>query len=93
MFQLDQRPCPRLPRRPAATSTGVDEPLFELLRSTLGLPVDDPRWWHAAAEDERAPLEVLERVLAGLRAWDTDPPAPRQGRHMLRVVPGLVSRP
>lgn len=82
-----------------------DVPLFSLLRSTIGLPIDDARWWPARPvrrpgwfatsrgvrpADARTPrpaawtiggavvpvvgiapptLDLLERTLAGLRAW------------------------
>ncbi|MCW2737133.1 hypothetical protein [Nocardioides sp.] len=96
-------------------------PLFALLRSTHGLPLDDRRWWPerpvrhrrapaAEATDGEDPFaaggrtivadgvfptarelsppttELLERTLAGLRAWSTVASADRLrpvGRHQL----------
>ena len=79
--QLDGDPC--------------DVPLFALLRSTVGLPVDDPQWWPEGlpgADDLVQPnVELLERTLVALRAWG-DEARTVPGRHVLRVVPGLLSR-
>ncbi|QSR28988.1 hypothetical protein CFI00_00405 [Nocardioides sp. S5] len=47
-----------------------DAPLFVLLRSTLGLPPDDPQWW--ACDPKRVEVDLVERTLAGLRAWEPD---------------------
>lgn len=108
-----------------------DVPLFALLRSARGLPLDDPRWWPAwppqpsreASRPEGSRVErdlgvrkgfalpagvspraqgiahptvdLLERTLAGLLAWDTaataavDSARPR-GRHELTVAPALT---
>lgn len=108
-----------------AAITDSEVPLFSLLRSIVGLPIDDPRWWPerpvrrprgfaswgavaSAGEQPRvtshavlallggavghtadfAPptVELLERAVEGLRAWDTTPRADRSGpagRHML----------
>ena len=61
-----------------------DAPLFALLRSTLGLPPDDPQWW--SHDSQRVEVDLVERTLAGLHAWEpcTDVLAPRPGRHALR---------
>lgn len=60
----------------------VEVPTFTLLRAQLGLPWGDERWWpaggrHLAAAPDLPAVEVshptvalLERTLAGLRAWD-----------------------
>ena len=47
-----------------------DAPLFALLRSTLGLPPDDPQWW--ACDPLRVEVDLVARTLAGLRAWEPD---------------------
>jgi len=61
-----------------------DAPLFALLRSTLGLPPDDPQWW--SHDPQRVEVDLVERTLAGLRAWEPsdDRRRPRAGRHAVR---------
>jgi len=109
--------APTLPVRPGDRAVWLqtvgavvqdrEVPLFALVRSTQGLPLDDRRWWpdhparrrsgpavseiaaadgshtkgrhtlvvdgdFPAAEDLSSPtLALLERALAGLRAWDS----------------------
>ena len=46
-----------------------DAPLFAVLRASLGLPPDDDRWWRGFDADDRPTEELVERTLAGLRAW------------------------
>ena len=61
-----------------------DAPLFALLRSTLGLPPDDPQWW--SHDPQRVEVALVERTLARLREWDPsdDHRRPAAGRHALR---------
>lgn len=42
-----------------------DVPLFSVLRSIVGLPVDDPRWWPAR----------LERRPRGFASWSEEAPS------------------
>ena len=72
-----------------------DAPMFSLLRSTVGLPPDDDRWWPEHHSFAVPTLTLLERTLAGLRAepsravGDSSPP----GRHRGAVVQGLIYAP
>lgn len=82
-------------RNTAAPSSGrrgqgavADEPpLFALLRSTLGLPPDDPRWSIPQPVLADPTVDLLERTLAGLHAWEpyADVRGPRAGRHAQRA--------
>ena len=62
----------------------ADVPVFALLRAQIGLPQADARWWPPTSgrhvsfltSDVPSPdavsdptIELLERTLAGLRAW------------------------
>lgn len=96
------RPSDRPGDRTTSSDVVADQdvPMFALLRSTRGLPVDDRRWWpsggrhvlvtpevYAAAHGPTTPTTaLLERALAGLRAWDATGgvDTPREaGRHAL----------
>lgn len=80
-----------VPRTPVTPDEDV--PVFAHLRASLGLPLDDPRWWpprpvgelRAPAVDFALPtLDLLERTLAALRAWGAAPSghgSPATGRH------------
>lgn len=58
--------------RPSARRAADREtPLFSLLRLTVGLPPDDGRWWPEAGDFAPPSLTLLERLLVGLRAWET----------------------
>lgn len=83
--RVPRAPALALARRTPATAD-QDPPVFALLRTSLGLPLDDPRWWPpcpvgelpAPAVSFAAPtIGLLEHTLAGLRAWGTAPGAQR----------------
>ena len=56
---------------PAPRVADRETPLFSLLRLTVGLPPDDGRWWPEAGDFAPPSLTLLERLLVGLRAWET----------------------
>lgn len=55
---------------PAPRVAEGDAPMFSLLRRTVGLPRDDGRWWPEQEDFEVPSTTLLERTLAGLRAWE-----------------------
>lgn len=63
-----------------------DAPLFALLRSTLGLPIDDPRWW--AARPVRRPGWFASSA-AGAAGASADAGTPRPAAWVIggTVVP------
>jgi hypothetical protein len=76
-------------RVPRGTVADAEVPLFALVRTTLGLPAEDRRWWPEemlpAVHLARPTIDLLERTLAGLRATETRTCTPRGvGRHARR---------
>ena len=83
-------------RTSARVGEDAEAPIFELLRSTVGLPLDDPQWWPGdlpgAGVLAHPSVELLERTLAGLHAWGAGT-GQRPGRHVIVPVAELLSRP